>query len=148
MSGGNIFGELAVALRRTIGSPIKKPDSDSTLDKSKSQSKGAAHKMNQILPHHGWIGRDKHEPHMINEDLGTEGFCKREVKREIGERTNKTIFSFEFSNKNPDIKPEGKLDDSRCPLKTVESLPSQFRHEDVLACTLRMPGAQQPLTKV
>jgi hypothetical protein len=65
MSGSNIFGELAIAFKRTIGSPIRKPEANSSHDKSKSQSKGAVHKIKQILPHHVWSNKDKNESPLI-----------------------------------------------------------------------------------
>ena len=80
MSGNNIFGELAIAFRRTIGSPIRKPDDDPSLDKTKPQSKGAVHKMKQILPHHVWNSKGKSDPIVLNEDKNEEELIKKETK--------------------------------------------------------------------
>ena len=52
MSGSNIFGDLALAFRRSIGSPMKKSRDEHSNENPESQAKGAVHKMKQILPLH------------------------------------------------------------------------------------------------
>ena len=52
MSGNNIFGDIALAFRRSIGSPMKKSRDEHSNVNPESQARGAVHKMKQILPLH------------------------------------------------------------------------------------------------
>ena len=147
MSGNNIFGELAIAFRRTIGSPIRKPDGDPSLDKSKSQSKGAVHKMKQILPHHVWNTKEKNDSIVLSEDKNADSLIERELKEYV-KGTDSSILASNISNENTDNESKRKLDNYICPITTSNALLDQFYREEVLTCSVRSNMAPQSMERV
>ena len=147
MSGNNIFGELAIAFRRTIGSPIRKPDGEPSLDKTKPQSKGAVHKMKQILPHHVWNSKGKSEPIVLNEDKNEEDLTEKELKDHVKE-TDSINLASSISNENTDNESNRKLDNYICPITTPNTFLDQLYREEVLTCTIRSNELPQSMEKV
>ena len=150
MSGSNIFGDLAIAFKRTIGSPIRKPGDDSSLDKSKSQSKGAVHRIKQILPHHVWSHKDKDESLVLNENAATDCLIMKEEMTQWPGRGDTSINTSDLLNENTNNESEErKLDNYIPPLRTSDALLDQFNREELLTCkVIRNPVIQQPKDKV
>ena len=147
MSGNNIFGELAIAFRRTIGSPIRKSDGDPSFDKPKPQSKGAVHKMKQILPHHVFNTKGKTDPIVLNEDNDPDTLTEKELKDHV-KRTDSSILASDISNENTDNESKRKLDNDICPITTSNALFDQLYREEVLTCTVRSNEVPQPMERV
>ena len=137
MSGSNIFGELAIAFKRTIGSPIRKPEDDSSLDKSKSQSKGAVHKIKQILPHHVWSNKDKNESLVLNENASTDCLRIKQDMTQLMGREDTSITASDLLNENTDNESDKKKLDNYIPsLRTSDALLGQIYREELLTCSV------------
>ena len=137
MSGSNIFGELAIAFKRTIGSPIRKPEDDSSLDKSKSQSKGAVHKIKQILPHHVWSNKDKNESLVLNENASTDCLRIKQDMTQLMGREDTSITASDLLNENTDNESDKRKLDNYIPsLRTSDALLGQIYREELLTCSV------------
>ena len=147
MSGSNLFSELALALRRTI-SPIRKPDSSPSLDKSKSQPKGAIHKMKQIVPQQVWSNKSKDQSLVIDENVKTDFLDADEEKKESRDPPNESFTASVLINRNTDKNSDRCPDSSTCPFTNADVLPDQLYREEVLTCTIRKAVTQGPLEKV
>ena len=153
MSGSNIFGDLALAFRRSIGSPIKKSGGEHSNEKTNSQAKGAVHKMKQILPLHIKRNADENDQlEKAHESVTSHSTNDEDEVREnmINSTHDKTTTVSDFMNDNNDTgSKDGKFFNCDVPLKTLSTADIEnVDKEEILTCTMRQTKAHHLIQKV
>ena len=152
MSGSNIFGDLALAFRRSIGSPMKKSRDEHSNVNPESQAKGAVHKMKQILPLHAKKKADdndklkKAEKFVMTHGTNDED----EAMKNIANSHRKSTIVSDFMNDNDDIgSKDGKIINYASPSKTLSTDGIEdIDKEEILRCTISHTEAHHLIEKV
>lgn len=152
MSGNNIFGDFALAFRRSIGSPMKKSrDEDSNVN-PKSQAKGAVHKMIQILPLHVKRKADENDQ-LEKAEKSVTSHCTNdedEDMKNIANSHRKSTIVSDFMNDNNDIgAKDGKIINYASPSRNLSTADMEnIDNEEILTCTIRQTEGHHLLEKV
>ena len=152
MSGSNIFGDLALAFRRSIGSPMKKSRDEHSNVNPESQAKGAVHKMKQILPLHAKKKADDND-RLEKAEKSVTKHCTNdedEDMKNIANSHRKSTIVSDFMNDNDDIgSKDGKIINYASPSKTLSTADVEtIDKEEILTCTIRQTEAHHLIEKV